>query len=217
MNKLTKIMLIFVILALFSNIVYAQNETNETEVLPPFEVNIKTIKDRIDFEENAEFKITIKNPRNSIERFTIKPAAPYVNWFIKTRPTSDYSVKVYPNSEREVIVVAKPLGVGIGRHALRLNVRHETSKELFKEDIIINVVSMSNVPAVSISGKVPEKIDPRDTFTVTVWLENRNAKNLEDIKVELRSDAIRESTTTSLGATRRRRPDSGNVPPEVSS
>jgi len=58
---------------------------------------------------------------------------------------------------------------------------------------------MSNVPAVSISGKIPSQIDPREPFKVTAWLENRNAKLLDDLKVELRSDAIRKSATTSLG------------------
>ncbi|TKJ17818.1 hypothetical protein CEE44_04830 [Candidatus Woesearchaeota archaeon B3_Woes] len=189
-------MLIFTFLVIFSSVVYSQNET---VVEPPFEVELSVIKDKIDFSENAEFKIKITNPRNSIEVFTIKPAAPYVEWFIKTRPVSDYNVKVYPESIREVLLVAKPIGVGIGRYALRINIKHEDSGELFKNDIIVNVVSLGNIPAVSISGKVPEKIDPREPFEVTVWLENRNAKNLEEITVELKSDAIRESTISSLG------------------
>ena len=199
MNKVGKILLIFVFLLVFSSVVYAQNETNETEVEPAFEVSLDVVKDRIDFEESAEFKIIITNPRNSIEVFTVKPASPYVEWFIKTRPASDYNVKVYPKSQREVLVVVKPISVGIGRYALRLNIKHEESGELFKKDIIVNVVSLGNIPAVSISGKVPEKIDPREPFEVTVWLENRNAKNLEEITVELKSDAIRESTISSLG------------------
>ena len=197
MNKLGKIILIFAFLVVFSNVVYAQNETNETEL--PFQVTVEPVKDKIDFEENARFKIIIDNPRTSIERFSIRPAAPYVEWFIKTDPILDYSVKAYPNLKREVFVVVKPLGVGIGRYSLRLNVKHDASKEIFKKDIIVNVVSMSNLPAVSISGKLPEKIDPREPFVVTVWLENRNAKNLEDLKVELKSDVIRDSTITSLG------------------
>jgi len=197
MFKLSKIMLIFSFLVILSSVVCAENETNET--LEPFEVSIEPVKDMIDFEENARFKITIYNPRDSIERFSIKPSAPYVEWFIKTDPISDYIVTAYPKSEREVFVIAKPLSVGIGRYSLRLNVKHEKSKEIFKKDIVVNVASMSHLPAVSISGKLPEKIDPREAFGVTVWLENRNSKNLDGFNVELRSDAIRESTNSSLG------------------
>ena len=197
MTKLSKIILIFAFLVVFSSFVCA---INESEGLPPFEVSVEPIKDRIDFEENARFKITIKNPRESIETFIVKPSAPYVEWFIKTDPTSDYSSKAYPNSDREVFVIVKPLSVGLGRYALRLNVKHIKSRETFKKDIIVNVISMSNLPAVSISGKVPEKVDPREPFNVEVWLENRNSKELKDITVELRSDAIRDSTVTTLGA-----------------
>jgi hypothetical protein len=196
MNKFSKIFIIITFLVVFSNIVYAQNETNVTE--KPFEVKVESVKNMIDFEENARFKITITNPRSTIETFSIKPSAPYVEWFIKTDPTSDYSVKVYPNSKKEVFLVVKPLSVGMGRYALRINVKHELSKEIFNKDIIVNIVSMSHLPSVSISGRVPSKIDPRESFVVTAWLENRNAKELKDIRVELVSDTIRESTKTSL-------------------
>lgn len=197
MEKLSKIVLMFCFLIIFSSLAYAV-DSNET--LKPFKVTIAPIKDRIDFEENAQFKITIENPRDTVETFNIKPAAPYVEWFIKTDPVSDYSVKVYPETKREVMLIAKPLSVGIGRFALRINIENQKTKDLFQKDIIINVVSMSNVPAVSISAKVPQKIDPREPFAVTVWLENRNAKILQDVSVELKSDVISESTKTTLGS-----------------
>lgn len=195
MNKITNILIFLILLSIFSNIAISDIHLNDVS----FTVDIETIKDRIDFQENARFKITIDNPGNSIERFTIKPAAPFVEWFIKTDPISDYLVKVYPNSKTEVFVIVKPLSVGIGRHAITINVKNEKTKELFKKDVVVNVISMSNVPGVSISAKVPEKIDPRKSFIIKVWLENRNSKNLEGIKVDLRSDAIQESTTTTLG------------------
>jgi hypothetical protein len=202
MRILNKILIIFLVLSLISVSALAE-EVVEEEL--PFEVTLETVKDMIDFQENARFKITIHNPRESIERFSIKPGAPYVEWFIKTDPTSDYSVKAYPNSAREVFVIVKPLSVGTGRYAVRLNVKHEASGETFKKDLLINVISMSNVPSVSISGKLPSEIDPREPFVVTVWLENRNAKDLENIEVSLVSDAIRDGTITSLGPL-----DSGN-------
>ena len=197
MRILNKILIVFMILSLISVSAIAEEIVEDEEL--PFEVKVEIVKDMIDFQENARFKITITNPRESIERFSIKPGAPYVEWFIKTDPTSDYSVKAYPNSEREVFVIVKPLSVGTGRYAVRVNVKHDASGEIFKKDLLINVISMSNVPSVSISGRVPSKIDPREPFLVTAWLENRNAKNLENIEVSLVSDTIRDGTITSLG------------------
>ncbi|MCK4521292.1 MAG: hypothetical protein KAU20_01870 [Nanoarchaeota archaeon] len=175
-------------------------EENATIEEKPFQVKIIPVNNKIDFDETARFKITITNPRGSIEKFSIKPAMPYVEWYIKTDPISDYRVTAYPISTKDVIIVVKPLNVGIGRHALRINVKSETTKEIFKKDIIVNIVSMKNFPAISVSGKLPELIDPKESFVVKVWLENRNFRNLTDVKVELKSDAIRESTTTSLGS-----------------
>jgi len=197
LSKSIKISLILLFLVAFSAVILAQDE-NITE--SPFNVSIAAVKDKIDFEEYAQFKITIFNPRETIETFTIKPAGPYVEWFIKTDPASDYSVKVYPNTIKEVIVIVKPISVGIGRYALRLNINNEMEKELFTKDIIVNVVSMSNLPAVSISGKVPKTIDPREPFIVTVWLENRNSKQLDDVTVNLKSNIISESVKTTLGS-----------------
>jgi len=197
LSKSIKISLILLFLVVFSAFVLAQDDSNITE--SPFNVSIEAVKDKIDFEEYAQFKITIFNPRETIETFTIKPAGPYVEWFIKTDPASDYSVKVYPDTQKEVIVIIKPISVGIGRYALRINVNNDQADALFQKDIIVNVVSMSNLPAVSISGKFPKTIDPREPFIVTVWLENRNAKQLDDVTVNLKSDIISESTKTTLG------------------
>jgi len=186
-------------LMIFSSFSYAASVVNQSNELPQFKVSIETIKDRIDFEENAQFKIIIENPRDTIETFNIKSAAPYVEWFIKTDPLSDYSVKVYPGTKKEVLLVVKPLSVGMGRYYLGVNIDNPRTKDSFKESVMVNVVSMSNLPAVGISGKVPEEIDPREPFVVTVWLENKNAKNLGDVTVSLKSDSIQESTKTSLG------------------
>jgi hypothetical protein len=193
MSYLNKFIVFFGIILLLSTFCIAQSDDDS------FEVSIEPVKDRIDFQENSRFKITIYNPRSTIERFSIKPAAPYVEWFIKTDPISDYLVKVYPNTKREVFITAKPLNVGRGRYALRLNIKNEKSKELFKKDFVVNIISLSNIPAVSISGKLPEKIDPRIPFFVTVWLENRNSKNLQNLQVQIKSDAIRDSINTTLG------------------
>lgn len=196
MNRLSRILLIFAFLVVLANFVYAADVSNDT--LLPFKVSVETIKERIDFEENAMYKIIIENPRNTIEKFNIKPGAPYVEWFIKTDPVSDYSVTVYPNSKKEVMLIVKPLSVGLGRYSLMINVKHE-SGETFNQNIMVNVVSMSNLPAIGITGKIPAKIDPREEFVVTVWLENKNAKKLDGISVELRSDSIQDTATTSLG------------------
>ena len=192
-KKLLVFVFAFFILA---GIAFAE-EANITE--EPFQVTVTPVKDVIDFAEQARFKITIANPRDTIETFSIRPGAPYVEWFIKTDPISDSSVKGYPMMKTDVYVVIKPISVGIGRYSIRLYIKSESTKEVFKKDIIVNVASMSNLPAVSISGDVPKVIDPREKFTIKVWLENRNAKQLDNLKVELRSTAIHESTTTSLG------------------
>lgn len=162
-------------------------------------IEVEPVKDMIDFMESARFRIIIDNPTDVIQQYTIKPSAPYVEWLIKTDPLTDFEVKAFPHDSREVFVDVKPLSVGVGRYTLRLQIRNALTQEIALRDIEVNVISLSNVPAVSISGDIPKTIDPKQPFTVRVWLENRNSLRLENVSVSLKSTSIRDSTIVTIG------------------
>ena len=63
MKILNKLLIVLLVLSLVSvSAIAAEVISVEDEELP-FEVTVETVKDMIDFQENARFKITIKNHR----------------------------------------------------------------------------------------------------------------------------------------------------------
>ena len=76
MKVFGKTIIVLSLLIILSSFVCGAVSTNDT--LIPFVVSVAPVKDRIDFEENAIFNITIYNPRDTIEPFSIKSSAPYV-------------------------------------------------------------------------------------------------------------------------------------------
>lgn len=162
-------------------------------------------KDRIAVNEEAVFKLQVKEDIKTIERFRLKEFS--TEWDFRTDPTYvQYSGQLlYPDDLKEFTLYLKPEpNIKYGQHEVILETQLENYKsaplslfvyvEPVKEQKQLYAVDLD------ISTEVPATIDPRDDFAVKFSLTNLNKRDLPKIVFNIQSRLVKEIITTSLAS-----------------
>ncbi|MBI2135869.1 hypothetical protein HYU06_02245 [Candidatus Woesearchaeota archaeon] len=168
-----------------------------------FTLFYSTVKDRIAANEEAVFKIQVKEDITTIERFRVKEFS--TEWDFRTDPTYvQYSGQVlYPDELKEFTLYLKPEpNIKFGQHEVVMETQLENYKtaslplyvyvEPVKEQKQLYAVDLD------IQTEAPAAFDPRQDFAVKFTLTNLNKRDLPKIVFNIQSKLIKETITTSL-------------------
>jgi len=168
-----------------------------------FDVKIAPDYKNIKIGETAEYTLTIKNNMAETEKFEIY--SPDVMWDLTTSPVTDRLMSVDPGVTKSTTIKLTPLYVHPGRYGVNINIRVSGKNMLTRAFAMVGVNDPNPppgeyLPAIRSSVEMDNIIDPRKNITIKLELENQNRRELDDIDIRIRSDAINTDYQTSLGA-----------------
>ncbi len=189
MNKLTKFFILIIIFLVFINFAYAS----------AFDVKVTAINDKIVVDEVAEFDVAIQNNLDTDEEFVIKKAG-YPFWDMYTKPLqSPIALKVLALSNASIKLFVDPLYItSVDTYTLDIGIVLERTGEEQKVPVTVGIKSTEPliggyIPTVIAStGISPEKIDPRQEFTIKVVLDNQNPINYSSLTIKVESNLFKD-------------------------
>lgn len=171
-----------------------------------FEVKVTSIKDKIVVDEVAEFEVSIQNNLDSDEEFVIKKAG-YPFWDMYITPLQNpITLKVPARGTASIKLFVDPLYItSVDTYTLEMGVALERRGEEQKVPVTIGIKSTEPlisgyIPTVLGSISItPEKIDPREDFTIKVVLNNQNPINYSNLTVKIESSLFKDELYVPLG------------------
>jgi len=154
-----------------------------------YEFEITPIRDEVEADETAQFLVMIDSNLSTIKE--LKIYSPEVEWDVP----SDV-IKIYPETTTEYKLVLTPLKyVEPGKiYGIRIYFKNKKTEEIVYSDIVeVNVKSTTKVvsayrPSVRMTVDMPTNIDPSESVTARIKLENQNLLNLTDLKLNVYGD-----------------------------
>ena len=170
-----------------------------------FDVKVTSIKDKIVVDEVAEFEINIQNNLDTDEEFTIKKAG-YPFWDMYTRPLQNpITLKVPALSSASIRLFVDPLYItSVDTYTLDIGVILQRTGLEQKVPITVGIKSTEPliggyIPTVLTSISVPEKIDPREEFTIKIVLNNQNVLDYPNLTIKIESNLFKDELHVPLG------------------
>lgn len=196
MGKITKFLILASVFLLLLNFAHAAS----------FDVMVAPVKDQIVVDDVAEFNISIQNNLKTNEEFTIKKAG-YPFWDMYTKPLQNpITLKVPAQSTSMVKLFVDPLYItSVDTYTLDVGVVLQRTGQEQKVPVTVGIKSTEPliggyIPTVLSSTSIfPEKIDPRDEFTIRVALNNQNVINYTNLTVKIESAFFKEELHYPLG------------------
>ena len=194
-GKMSKFFILITVFVLFINLAYAAS----------FDVKVAPIKDKIVVDEVAEFEIAIQNNLDTDEEFTIKKAG-YPFWDMYTKPLQNpITLKVPALSLASIRLFVDPLYItSVDTYTLDIGVILQRTGQEQKVPVTVGIKSTEPliggyIPTVLTSISVPEKIDPREEFTIRIVLNNQNVLNYENLTIKVESNLFKDELYVPLG------------------
>lgn len=186
---------LFLILAVFLLSVSAAFAAEFFVKISPDYQNIKA-------DEVAEYRVTITNNLETTENFEIY--SPDVMWDMTTKPASDRIMRIEGRERKSTTVLLTPLYVNPGLYGVSLNVRMSGKNMLIRNYLMVGVNDLNPppeeyLPAIRSNILMDDMIDPRENITIKIELENQNRRDMPEIDIRLRSNAINTDYKTKLG------------------
>ncbi|MCP3685653.1 MAG: hypothetical protein GY861_23635 [bacterium] len=169
-----------------------------------FSVEHEILDNNILYGEQASYKLIVSSNQEFDDKFRL--TAPDVSWTVQTQPLYHYfggfEVKSMANGTTTLLL--NPLQkIPVGQYRVQLNIESVETGEKQSEFFIINVKSPTPplrdyLAAVDKIVDMPNRIDPREPFTIKINLVNLNPKDIPDVVVSLESEIINKEVHTPL-------------------
>ncbi|MBW2992110.1 hypothetical protein KY345_02730 [Candidatus Woesearchaeota archaeon] len=200
MRKVLFIMLILV----FSILAYAEvtEVTEDTDIVESesgdFSVEVNAIENKILRGGTAQIELRIKNNENFTRRyrFGFDNTGEWI--YIRTEPTyhalSGIDVEG-PSSEKTTVILKAREETGYGTYFVKTTITNEDTGENVIVLLPVGIktaeeIAGIRVPNLRVSLDVPTKMDPREENIITVYLLNKNNRNITELKIELESNLL---------------------------
>lgn len=164
-----------------------------------FSLDIRAIENEIMSNESASYEITATNFQASPLKFQVYTVDP--SWNIKTVPITP---TIPANGQERFILYLRPAGsAGSGTQGVSVTFKDLTSGTLIKKDFVLSlrqqgIPPKGYEPTVLIDARMPYDVDPRTALPLRLEIRNRNALNLQDIRIEVSSPHVSANTTVTL-------------------
>ncbi|MFH1073102.1 MAG: hypothetical protein V1743_06770 [Nanoarchaeota archaeon] len=153
--------------------------------------------------ETASYTLTIKNLNDFEDKFQFSTLS--TNFVVWAEPKLE-SVPIAPGSFQNYIISVNPKDVvGIGPFGIPVKIKSLVTGEFYTFDMPINI-KIANVndpgytPQIALSADLPKYIDPRNAFTLTIIMRNRNPLDIPGLTVQVDSALFSKEYTTTLAS-----------------
>lgn len=142
--------------------------------------------------EKATFKITILNSGNSDLTLDVFSPQSGFGWNVDTFPLEDRRVVVKSGATKNVEVYAQPLkDTGSGIYKITLKIQSVETKETWEDTLKVFVATKEDqtyLPSLKVDLDLNDKLNPQETQSVKVLVENENALNFKNLLLKVNSD-----------------------------
>lgn len=176
-SGLVTVLLVFALTLLLLPIVHAQSR-----------VEVKAVDDRIVFGEKAAFDVTITNQRDQAQSYEISSPTGGIRWIVK--PQEDIPV-LGPKQSATVRVTVEPIerfdpGVHVVSLAVTSGLGEQHSAEL--KVYIGPFEAKEYLPSLRTTVDMSDRIDPRETQSLKLFIENLNPLNMSGLAIQTTSE-----------------------------
>ena len=168
-----------------------------------FDVSYSIIENRILPTDTAYFTLTIENTLENNDRYRI--AVDEVDWIVRSDPDRYYftGAPIAAQSSKTFNLMLRSSTRDTGNYRVNLRVTSDATGETKIVQLPIAITRPDGtvgqyLTAVSRLLEFPSRVDPRDDFTVTVNLQNRNPRNITDFTILIQSDLFNVTNSTAL-------------------
>lgn len=174
-------------------------------LLPAFalaasQVEIEPVKNSITLVETASFKLSITNNAEVKQSYSIFSFVQ--GWDIELNPISDKIIQnLQPGNTKSTTIKAKPAeAFNPGLYNLVVNIESDLGEKHLKIlPVYINPEKpLDYLPSIKASVGISKKINPQETQTIKLFLENKNPLNLANLVIKLQSDLPEFNKETSI-------------------
>jgi hypothetical protein len=119
--------------------------------------------------------------------------------------TTELLSDVAPGESAFTFIQLSPSGdIKPGVKLVRLRIRSANTKESVSEIAEVsvrayNTTSPQYAPSIFLSARTPERVDPREPMTLSIYLRNRNARDHPNLTIRVQSDIFYREYVTTLG------------------
>lgn len=164
-----------------------------------FTVKITPILDTISTDESAKFELVVNNLGEE-GRFTLLSRDP--KWSLITDPLTHFTsgIKIGNHSEETTIVMLTPNGLDVGSYRAALDITSANTKETKTVLLDINIGEyIAGNPVVKITLDIsPQAFMPETKVSIKIGMENKNALNLQNLTLIIKSSLINEQRSFKL-------------------
>lgn len=151
------------------------------------QVTVTEINNRINFGETATFRVAITNQRAESQTYTFFSSAG-IQWDVKA---SGISLTVPANQTKGVDVEVVSVGrVEPGIYIIPLEIKSNTGEVYNKMlEVYIKADTPSEyLPALKTSVDVADKVNPRETQSLKIFIQNQNPASYSNLTLSIKSD-----------------------------
>tara|TARA_Y100000310_G_scaffold343610_1_gene452090 strand:+ start:1060 stop:2490 length:1431 start_codon:yes stop_codon:yes gene_type:complete len=160
-------------------------------VLADSTVEITPINNKIQLADRATFKLSIGNFASQTQKYSIHSVVNGIGWIVEPEPLQDRIMSIpSAGSKSTTIVVTALESFEPGIYRIPLGVRTDLGESYDEQlKIFINPDKpLDYLPAIRTTIDMDEKLVSTESFSASLFLENRNPLNLKDITVRVQSD-----------------------------
>lgn len=175
-----KVLLAIVFLVLFSSSVLAFSE-----------IEVQPMNDHIVFGQKAIYNVSITNQRDVTQTYELFSPTSGIGWSVVTRPLRNRMVTIGGNGTAMIEVVVEPIekfppGVYIVNLDITTNFGENYQMPL--RIYMGPVLPSEYLPAIRTTVDMNDRIDPRETQSIKIFIENLNPLDLTGMVVRIVSD-----------------------------
>ncbi len=155
------------------------------------DILVSTIDNNIAVGEAAEFSLKITNNAAATQRYSIYSLQSGQGWNVDPSPLSDRIIELATGKSYTTKIIAQPLDTfSPGIYYVHITIESDKG-ERYNQALKI-YLSPENpsgyFPSISATIDMDEKINPQDTMSIKMFLDNKNPKDLSGLTIKIQSD-----------------------------
>ena len=155
------------------------------------EISVTAINNQISLGEAAEYKLTIHNKISQEQKYSVFSLTSGQGWNVDPYPLRDKVIVLPPRSRHTTTIRAEPLEKFTpGIYYVSISVE-SISGERYEESLKVYLgpeKPKDYLPTIRANIEMDDKIDPQESVSAKLFIENRNPLDLSDLVVKIQSE-----------------------------
>lgn len=149
------------------------------------------IKNQISIQDEASFRITITNNEALTQGYSVYSFQSGQGWNVNPFPLGDRTIEINPGQSYTTTIIAKPLESFVpGIYYIHVAIDSDFGE---KYDVPLKIYlapekPLQYLPTIGVTVDMDEKINPKNSLPIKLFLDNRNPLDMKNLTVRIDSD-----------------------------